>query len=268
MPLLWISRTPTGRCQGTGLNKHICCAAGLVNGKRKLLAFLRAAQGSLAAGTLWGPLAALVMRLTQSLVDPTELRLVCYVDDPLAPIRGIPSERRMFAAILVLVWEAIGFKLAYAKGQLDGTVTWIDGTLTIDATWGKATVKSSIIEDIPVDFIRFMALRTIPKKEIHSLIGKLGHAAGLLIVMRPLLDPLLAAWAALGPAGHPACGWTRHVTTEMHWFYTFFNNKGAKVERYFSLDAFNRVGTVVEIGTDASPWGMGGWLSIDGAIAH
>ena len=40
------------------------------------------------------------------------------------------------------------------------------------------------------------------------------------------------------------------------------------MERYFSLDAYNRVGTVVEIGTDASPWGLGGWLAIDGDITE
>ena len=34
------------------------------------------------------------------------------------------------------------------------------------------------------------------------------------------------------------------------------------------MAAFNRVGTLVEIGIDASPWGLGSWLSIDGAIAH
>ena len=38
------------------------------------------------------------------------------------------------------------------------------------------------------------------------------------------------------------------------------------MERYFSLDAYSRVGTVVAIGTDASPWGLGGWLAVDGDI--
>ena len=46
------------------------CASGLIGGKRKWIAFLRAAQGSSAAPTLWGRLVALVMRLTQSLFDP------------------------------------------------------------------------------------------------------------------------------------------------------------------------------------------------------
>ena len=55
---------------------------------------------------------------------------------------------------------------------------------------------------------------------------------------------------------------------ELGWFSTFFLGNGASVERFFSLDAFNRVGTVVEIGTDASPWGLGGWLSVNGVITQ
>ena len=43
------------------------CATGLIDGKRKWIVFLRAAQGSAAGPTLWGRVAALVMRLTQSL---------------------------------------------------------------------------------------------------------------------------------------------------------------------------------------------------------
>ena len=56
--------------------KHFC-ATGLIEGKRKWIAFQRVAQGSAVAPTLWGRLAALVMRLTQSLFEPSKLRLVC-----------------------------------------------------------------------------------------------------------------------------------------------------------------------------------------------
>ena len=75
------------------------CATGLIRGLCKWIAFLRAPQGSSAAPTLWGRVAALLMRLTQSLIDPDELRLVCYVDDPLAAIRGTPERRRLLLLI-------------------------------------------------------------------------------------------------------------------------------------------------------------------------
>ena len=68
---------------------------------------------------------ALIMRLTQSLFLPDEVNLMCYVDDSLAALRGTEDERMMNAAIMVLVWEALCFKLAFAKVQLSKTVTWI-----------------------------------------------------------------------------------------------------------------------------------------------
>ena len=37
---------------------------------------------------------------------------------------------------------------------------------------------------------------------------------------------------------------------------------------FLLVDAVNRVGTVVEIGTDASLWGLGGWLAIDRIITE
>ena len=69
-------------------------------------------------------------------------------------------------------------------------MTWICGTLTIEAKGVRATIKASTTEDIMIDRVLFISLNLSSKKGLHSLIGKLGHAAGLLIIMRPFLDPL------------------------------------------------------------------------------
>ena len=73
---------------------------------------------------LWARVAALIMRLSQGLFDPKVLNLMCYVDDPLAAIRGTPEERLLHGATLILVWEALGCAMAYHKGQFARTVTW------------------------------------------------------------------------------------------------------------------------------------------------
>lgn len=79
-------------------------------------------------------------------------------------------------------------------------------------------------------------------------------------------------WAALystDNGGAPFnCIWTLQIIHALRWFKAFFDKEGNHLERFFSLDASNRKGTAVEIGTDASPWGLGGWLSIDGQIQH
>ena len=43
---------------------------------------------------------------------------------------------------------------------------------------------------------------------------------------------------------------------------TFRAGNGARIERFISVNARRRPGTVVEIGIDASPWSLGGWLKI------
>ena len=64
--------------------RTFCCTSAKIKEKRRYLAFLRVAQGSTNVGLLWGRLVAVNMRLTQSLFLPSELSLMCYVDDPLA----------------------------------------------------------------------------------------------------------------------------------------------------------------------------------------
>jgi len=159
------------------------CAMAQLGGVRTYFAFLRAAQGSTNGPTLWARVMALVCRLTQSLFLADDVRLMCYVDDPLAALSGSPERRRLLTATIILVWTVLGFQLAFAKGQLNKKVTWIGGTLQCEA-WGVlATVKESIVADICDDLKRFKSLNLITKKELPSLVGKLSHAAGLLIIM-------------------------------------------------------------------------------------
>ena len=53
----------------------------------------------------------------------------------------------------------------------------------------RAFVKQSIVEDIQEMFVLFRASNLVTKKDLRSFIGKLNHAAGLLIVMRPFSGP-------------------------------------------------------------------------------
>ena len=119
---------------------------------------------------------------------------MCYVDDPLAGLHGTTAECRRNAALMVLVWEALGFALAYSKCQLGTEVTWVGGTIRTVADGIRSTSKEAILSDIKTDLERFIHSNVISLKDLHSLVGKLGHAAGLLIIMRPLLEPL---WAAI-----------------------------------------------------------------------
>ncbi len=200
------------------------CATSLIDQIRKYIVFLRAAQGSRAAPLLWARLAALLMRLTQSLFKPTEVNLMCFVDDPLAALRGSELERNTHAAMIMLVWEALDFKLAYHKGQLAKTVTWIGGTLACEAAGVRASVKTAIVDDIKDDLRKFIKSNVISHKDLHSLVGKPGHCAGLLITMRPFLQPLWAALYSDAPTASPHnTVWTKQIAATLQWFSAFFD---------------------------------------------
>ena len=62
--------------------------------------------------------------------------------------------------------------------------------------------------------------------------------------------------------------WAKQINVELVWFDVFFSGRGQRIERFFSIDSYNRNGTLVEIGTDASVWGIGGWLSVNGVITQ
>ncbi len=147
-------------------------------------------------------------------------------------------------------------------------VTWIGGTLSCESKGVRAKVKDAIVDDVRADLRRIRGQNLVTHKELHSLVGKLSHCAGLFIVLRPFLQPLWAALYAEESGAPRNTVWTKQIAPTLAWIDTFFEGAVGGIERYCSVDAYLRRGPIVEIGTDASPWGMGGWLSVNGAITH
>ena len=130
------------------------CAMLEFAGIPKYLLFLRSVQGSRSAPLTWARLAALIMRLTQSLFSGATLCLRCFVDDPIAVLLGTLAERRAMMSAIILVWEALGFDLAYHKGQNGPSVVWIGGTISLTKDGVSWAIKPSIVFDIvaSIDF--------------------------------------------------------------------------------------------------------------------
>jgi hypothetical protein len=246
--------------------KFFCCRI-KHKGKQKYIVFLSTAQGSRGAPLTWARFAALVMRLTQSLFDRNSLRLQCFVDDPIAAIKGSELRRKVVIAVITLVWEALGCQLAYAKGQRGNAADWIGGELDINIDEGilTAQVKKAIVVDITMMLEEFNTVNLIPLKKLESFIGKVNHAAGLLVTIRPFLQSL---WAALyGPEGKVSgTVWVKQISHSLSWLRAVFHHDTPGLVRRFHLADFQGHGDKIEIGTDASPWGLGGWLAINDVI--
>jgi len=58
--------------------------------------------------------------------------------------------------------------------------------------------------------------------------------------------------------------WVKQIAIALRWFRTFFARSGGFIERDFDIRCFLSVDYVLEIVIDASPWGLGGILLING----
>ena len=100
-----------------------------------------------------------------------------------------------------------------------------------------------------------------------SFTGKANHAAGLLFALRPFLQQLYEAiHAGTGSATSGDRIWTKQIRHSLTWLRSFFKGEVSGVVRHFEVSEFNGDGDQLEIGTDASPYGLGGWIAKEGQI--
>ena len=62
----------------------------------------------------------------------------------------------------------------------------------------------------------------------------------------------------------PGCSWFSRVQGAIHWIDAFLRGHEGSLSRTFTLDAYENVGTDVDITGDACPWGLGAELRIAG----
>ena len=128
---------------------------------------------------------------------------------------------------MILVWEAVGFKLAYRKGQLGKEVTWIGATLQVTADGISARVKQTIVDDIVTALDQFKHTNIISKKELRSFVGRTNHAAGLLTVLRPFLHAIWAAVSAVS-TGPQNTVWVKQIDHVLGWLRAFMRGRCAR----------------------------------------
>ena len=73
---------------------------------------------------VWGRMAALIARLTQSALSKGSLQI--YVDDPLLTLRGAAKEIEEEMARATLLWSLLGLKIAFHKGTRGTLTEWVE----------------------------------------------------------------------------------------------------------------------------------------------
>ena len=240
--------------------------------KQKYVAYLTQAQGSVNAPLICGRVAALIARLTQALHSDQHLRLQLYVDDPILGIRGTEDERNRRMAMTILFWEVVGVRLAYKKASRGTEVVWIGAKLSIHDQANKEArveirAKEEIVQEVRDMTNKHQQTNVVPKKELQVYVGKLNHMAGIIDILRPFLADLYGVIHDSGVSMAPRnCVWTKqwkHVAT---WMQAFLDGEANSLYREYRVTSYFGTGMSMEIVTDASPWGLGGYLVVAGNL--
>eukprot|EP00971_Amphidinium_carterae_P005708 113164-Amphidinium_carterae.1 len=153
-------------------------------------------------------------------------RLHCYMDDPLALLRGTSQQCRRMGASLLVLWSALGLGLATEKGAFGKTVEWIGCELTISKSGAALTIPES--------------------KKVRRLAGLSSWIAGLITQFKPFVAQL---WAALAAEKSTAL-WRRQVETAVQWMSAFARGRFGPITRIVSLA--DRTGCGITIAADGS----------------
>jgi len=237
----------------------------------KVYVLLRTAQGSRGAPLTWARTAALLARLTQAMFPADIVRTNVYVDDPLMAIRGNAQRRNLVVATILLVWSALGFSLSLRKARRAPAITWTSAHFNVYEAAGEryvsAQTKQELVEDARALTLELMGANVVPKKKLRKLAGKASHIASLIFALRPFAAELWAALCTAEASWAPnGCVWRAQIHHTLVWLAAFFTEVGTTaLVRHFSVSAMFNKSQAIELVLDASPWGLGAALIVDGA---
>ena len=240
--------------------------------KGTYVGYLVQAQGSVNAPVVCGRVAALLARMTQAMLSPSWMRLQLYVDDPILCMRGGKPDRDRMMAAVILLWATLGVRLAYKKASRGSSVQWIGATMTMhDQASEKARLvvraKPEIVQEVKVMTHEHDVQNVCSKKSLQTYVGKLNHIAGIVPVIRPFLSDVYGVIHQTADSHAPSnCYWTKQWRYVTVWMREFLANEGEELYREYRLQAYYGNGIQMQLVTDASPWGIGGYLVVSGTI--
>ena len=130
----------------------------------RFFVFLRATQGSRGGPLLWARVMAFAARFGQATCSAKTARVNVYVDDPIILAKGAQSTRRLAVAKILMIWMALGMRIAWHKAQVGTTVTWTSATFCITCNSVIAKIKEEIIEHIRQALVQFDTMNVILEK--------------------------------------------------------------------------------------------------------
>ena len=240
----------------------------VVKFRGRLYVFLRTAQGSRGAPLSWASVASLLARVSQSLLldqKGQEGRLQVYVDDPLLALKGQKQRRRVLAVRFISCFILLGVRLAFDKAKIGNRLTWIGMDIWVRDWCVEVQVPLEKLNDILAIVEGFLSSNVVSVRDLRSLAGKSTSIASVLYMWRPFLQQLWAALSATSQSKAPLnTVWTKQIQTALCWLRAFVKGQQGTVKRLFSYESCFGLASPLLITTDASVYGIGGWISLNG----
>ena len=205
-----------------------------------------------------GRYAALLGRMLASIFCPDEFRNEIFVDDPLMAAAGTEERRDIIFTIALLFMQATGFPLAWGKGVLGTSVTWIGAQLTSSSDGIEVSIPEDKLESLLTQTKQLNASVVASRRSVRSYCGKLSFIGGMVPYIRPFLSMV---WAALSSASSlpPALIHCRQFRVALDWLQALLLGRHGPLVRTFPLaEVWSSEGDY--IATDACPWGFAGVL--------
>ena len=231
------------------------------------LVFERTAQGSRLAPLTFAAVMALCTRLVRSLL--VNARLEVYVDDPWTGIAGNENDIELDVLTLLIGWELIGLPVAYHKAAFGDELKWVGVQLKATTSAVEVSIPADKIQDIERMALSYLSQNLVPDKELRSFIGKVMNIASVIHAWKPFVMQLYAALHSEKAANSPkACTWTSQIRLPLTWILAFVNQQSSDriIKRVWDLAEYMEDGYRIIITWDASPWGFGAVLHMDGEI--
>ena len=228
--------------------------------------------GAASSPTIWGRFASWLARTTCTIEPRAAVQV--YVDDPIYVLRG-EWDSVVEQLTNILLWTAIsGFPVKLAKAAGGKKIQWVGAQLQVhnETKTVEITIPKDKIEKVQTLTDKYLSRPVVGCKELRSYVGTLSFIAGLIPHLRPFLSSL---WSVLsGPHeatndGAAKKGFpgklihVRRIRPALAWIRALLQGEAAPLRR--ELPAFLPT-TIVDITTDACPFGLGGTLRVAGKL--
>ena len=249
--------------------KRFYCAKVWLENRFVYVVYERTAQGSRGAPLSWTALFGLVCRLVFSTIrcssGSSDACMEVYVDDPIMALRGTEEVARHHAALAILGWSVLGVPLAFKKGQFGQTAEWIGAQFKCENVGVMATITAARLQELRELTVKLLASNVVSLPILRTYTGKAQSMASLLYTWRPFVHMLYGAMSVGAPGDAPSnCIWTKQVLVPLLWLRAFLQQQHGNLRRHWNVDSYFNRGPRIQITTDASPWGVGAVLEVDG----